>query len=82
MEYLKTLRDFTVGKISVEEADVFEFNNGQTIRDTKTIYKRKNQQFFYNFNELYHYIKGGPRGRKQVSMLHLAEKKSLSPFPF
>ena len=30
MEYLKTLRDFTVGKISVEEADdVFEFSTAR-----------------------------------------------------
>ena len=83
MEYLKTLRDFTVGKISVEEADdVFEFSNGQTIKgDTKTIYKRKNQQQFYNFNELYHYIKVAHIEKKtskyvarKSSPLHFAEK--------
>ena len=59
MDTLKLLRDVTMGNITVEENDgIFEFSNGEKIKgDTKTIYKRKNQQQYYNLNELYHYIK-------------------------
>ena len=49
MDTLKLLRDVTMGNITVEENDgIFEFSNGEKIKgDTKTIYKRKNQQQYY-----------------------------------
>ena len=83
MEHLQTLRDFTVGKISVEENDgVFEFSNGETIKgDTKTIYKRKNQQQFYNFSELYHYIKVAHIEKKTSKYVASCREKKFIPVP-
>jgi len=83
MDTLKLLRDVTMGNITVEENDgIFEFSNGEKIKgDTKTIYKRKNQQQYYNLNELYHYIKVALIDKKTSKYVMSCREKKFIPVP-
>ena len=83
METLQLLRDVTMGNVTVEESDgVFEFSNGEKLKgDTKTIYKRKNQQQYYNLNELYHYIKVAYIDKKTSQYVKSCREKKFIPVP-